>query len=125
MFLCSQDIQADDRPFFQNIKNLCSAFSYCVSVLGTVYVWHGCGALEKERKAARGYARKLGGNVVEIARGASEDDADMFWMVLGEEEYAQADYWRWRGHAQRVDPSIWLVNSSKGNTAVSDCMHHD
>ncbi|KAF9024846.1 hypothetical protein BDZ89DRAFT_1162052 [Hymenopellis radicata] len=102
-----------------NIKNLCSGFSYCVSVLDTIYVWHGCGAVSKERKAAHRYARTLGQNVVELAHGASDDDDDMFWMVLGEDEYAQADYWRWRSMAPRTDPTVWHVDASRGKNALS------
>ncbi len=90
-----------------------------MSVLDTIYVWHGCGAVSKERKAAHRYARTLGQNVVELAHGASDDDDDMFWMVLGEDEYAQADYWRWRSMAPRTDPTVWHVDASRGTNAVS------
>ncbi|KIY67156.1 hypothetical protein CYLTODRAFT_422772 [Cylindrobasidium torrendii FP15055 ss-10] len=106
------------------IQNLCAGYSYCVTVLETVYIWHGPGAVEKERKAARLYARKLGENVVELGRNASEDDEDMFWMVLGDEGYAQADYWRWRSEAKgSIDPAIWEVDASKLTHVPSWTVH--
>ncbi|KAK0454925.1 hypothetical protein EV421DRAFT_1699786 [Armillaria borealis] len=101
-----------------SIRNLCSGFSYCVSVLGTIYVWHGCGSLAKERQAAMRYAKTLGSNVVELSNGEGDDD-DMFWMILGEDDYAQADYWKWRSSASHIDPRIWHVNATRREDAVS------
>ncbi|KAK0212784.1 hypothetical protein DFS33DRAFT_1377248 [Desarmillaria ectypa] len=101
-----------------SIRNLCSGFSYCVSVLGTIYVWHGCGSLARERQAAMRYAKTLGSNVVELSNSEGDDD-DMFWMILGEDDYAQADYWKWRSSASHIDPRIWHVNATRGEDAVS------
>ncbi|KAG7446222.1 uncharacterized protein BT62DRAFT_104514 [Guyanagaster necrorhizus] len=100
-----------------SIRNLCSGFSYCVSVLETIYVWHGCGSLAKERQAATRYAKGLGSNVVELSNGEGEDDA-MFWMILGEDDYAQADYWKWRSSSPHIDPRIWHVKATRGEDAV-------
>ncbi|KAK0461206.1 uncharacterized protein EV420DRAFT_186624 [Desarmillaria tabescens] len=101
-----------------SIRNLCSGFSYCVSVLETIYVWHGCGSLARERQAAMQYANTLGLNVVELSNGEGDDD-DMFWMILGEDDYAQADYWKWRSSASHIDPRIWHVNATRGEDAVT------
>ncbi|KAK0485856.1 hypothetical protein IW261DRAFT_1329900 [Armillaria novae-zelandiae] len=101
-----------------SIRNLCSGFSYCVSVLGTIYVWHGCGSLAKERQAAMRYAKTLGSNAVELSNSEADDD-DMFWMILGEDDYAQADYWKWRSSAAHIEPRIWHVNTACREDAVS------
>ncbi|KAK0195469.1 hypothetical protein F5146DRAFT_1100956 [Armillaria mellea] len=102
-----------------SIRNLCSGFSYCVSVLGTIYVWHGCGSLAKERQAALRYAKTLGSNVVELSHSEGDND-DMFWMILGEDDYAQADYWKWRSSASYIEPRIW--HSPTTSVFVVDCV---
>ncbi|KAF6760294.1 hypothetical protein DFP72DRAFT_1063353 [Ephemerocybe angulata] len=83
-----------------NVKHLCSGFSYCLSILGTVYVWYGTGSLDKEREAALQYAGTICGEaeIVELTQGEN-DDNEMFWMILGQEAFADADYWRWRRKA--------------------------
>lgn len=101
-----------DIYLLKNVKNLCSGFSYCISVLGNVYVWHGRGSLSSERQAARKYAQDLGTNIFEFSQGQDDDD-EMFWMVLGDESFAQADYWKWRSSSPDIQPKIWLVDSSQ------------
>ncbi|KAJ7901960.1 hypothetical protein B0H14DRAFT_2669273 [Mycena olivaceomarginata] len=99
------------------IKNLCSGFSYCVSILSTVYVWHGRGSTPVERTAAVEYAKTLTSNPDEISVLIENegDDDEMFWMVLGDDaEYAKADYWRWRPSVG-FTPRIWSVDSSRKN----------
>lgn len=87
-------------------------------MLGNIYVWFGVGSVPTEREAAREYAQTLGTNIVELTQGEDDDD-EMFWMVLGDEEFAKADYWRWRSAASAVDPLIWEVNASRDKDAVS------
>ncbi len=67
--------------------------------------------LPKKRQAAMRYAKTLGSNVVELSNGEGDDD-DMFWMILGEDDYAQADYWKWRSSASHIEPRIWHVNAT-------------
>ncbi|KAI0297169.1 hypothetical protein BC826DRAFT_1090943 [Russula brevipes] len=95
-----------------HVSNLCSAFSYCLTLLGTTYVWHGKGSLPGERQAALGYARSLAAesNPVELVEQES-DDNQMFWMMLGDADYASADYWRWRPDLATALPRIWHVDS--------------
>jgi hypothetical protein len=103
------------------IKNLCSGFSYCVSILSTVYVWHGRGSTPVERTAAVEYAKTLTSNPDEISVLIENegDDDEMFWMVLGDDaEYAKADYWRWRPSVG-FTPRIWSVDSSRKNAVSS------
>ncbi|TFK54070.1 hypothetical protein OE88DRAFT_1675469 [Heliocybe sulcata] len=103
-----------------SIRNLCSGFSYCLSILGTFYVWHGCGSLSQERQAAVDYARSLSGDpesVIELVEGESDDD-EMFWMVLGDRDYAKADHWRWRASSAKTDPRIWRVDVSDGQEPI-------
>ncbi|KAI0029659.1 hypothetical protein K488DRAFT_55918, partial [Vararia minispora EC-137] len=94
------------------VSNMCSGFSYCVTLLGSSYVWHGRGSLAQERAAALSYAHGLaaeGAPIVELVEGESDDD-EMFWMMLGEREYARADYWRWRRlGGEGPSATVWRV----------------
>ncbi|TFK73967.1 hypothetical protein BDN72DRAFT_875452 [Pluteus cervinus] len=105
-----------------SIHNLCSAFSYCISMLNTFYVWHGCGAVHAERRAAAQYAHFLKGRddsgvVVELSEGENDDD-DMFWMILGDDDIGRAEHWRWRRSASVGDPRIWRVDAARGPDSV-------
>ncbi|KJA28999.1 hypothetical protein HYPSUDRAFT_128486 [Hypholoma sublateritium FD-334 SS-4] len=95
-----------------NVKNLCSAFSYCLTILGSIYLWHGRGSTTEERTAARKYAESLSNDKsppIELLEGESDDD-EMFWMMLGDEDFARADYWKWRKIFSGIpDPMIWRV----------------
>ncbi|KAF9263290.1 hypothetical protein L218DRAFT_973111 [Marasmius fiardii PR-910] len=101
-----------------NIKNLCSGFSCCLSILDTVYVWHGRGSTVTEREAALAYARKLKDSVVELFQGLSDED-EMFWIVLGEGPFATADYWKWKRDSSDVELHIWRVDTSNPNLPVT------
>ena len=105
----------------KNIQNLCSAFSYCFTILGSIYVWHGCGSLPAERKAALEYAQTLSPDPVspiELVEGETDDD-EMFWMILGDDDFAKADYWRWRHSSSETDPLIWRVDPGNASKPVS------
>jgi len=97
--------------FAQNIKNLCSAYSYCFTILGSVYVWHGCGSTPREREAALKYTQAFSPDPVTpiVLTEGKDDDDEIFWMILGNEEFAKADYWQWRKDASDIDPMIWKV----------------
>lgn len=100
---------------------MCSGFSYCLTILDTLYVWHGCGSKQEERDAALQYAQGLaakGSTVVELLEGESDDD-EMFWMMLGDNEYAKAEYWKWRRTASNPNPCIWRVDTDMVLDAVS------
>ncbi|KAF7967474.1 hypothetical protein HWV62_34123 [Athelia sp. TMB] len=101
-----------------SVANLCSGFSYCLTILDTLYVWHGRGSRKEERDIALKYAQVLAGkgsNVVRLVEGESDDD-EMFWMMLGEDDYAKADYWQWRKSSPDVDPRIWRVDSQNAGS---------
>ena len=105
----------------QSIRNLCSGFSYCISLLETFYVWHGRGSTARERQAALTYAQTLApnaSNVIELFE-ASNDDDEMFWIILGEGDYGKADYWRWKSESEVWKPQLWLVDTTSGNSPVS------
>ncbi|KAF8967877.1 hypothetical protein BDZ97DRAFT_475685 [Flammula alnicola] len=94
-----------------DVKNLCSAFSYCLTVLGSIYVWHGCGSTPEERNAALKYSKKLSNDAaspIELLEGETDND-EMFWMILGDDGFAKADYWKWRKSCSIIDPSIWRM----------------
>lgn len=40
------------------------------------------------------------------------DDNEMFWMMLGDADYARADYWKWRPDLAKALPRIWRVDPS-------------
>ncbi|KAL1673762.1 hypothetical protein EV122DRAFT_221985 [Schizophyllum commune] len=118
-------VYIDELDF--NVKNLCSGFSYCFSILNTQYVWHGRGSTTQEREAALQYAKALSGGaedaITRLTEG--EDDQDeMFWAMLGDDAWASADYWQWRKEATNVDPRVWLVEdgASKSSVFVVDCI---
>jgi hypothetical protein len=91
-----------------------------LTILDRVYVWCGCGSPYRERNAALDYAQGLaakGTIVVELTEGESDDD-ELFWMMLGDDEYARADYWKWRRSAGGSDPRIWRIDNENGSVTV-------
>ncbi|KAG5648543.1 hypothetical protein DXG03_003154 [Asterophora parasitica] len=103
-----------------NVTNLCSAYSYCVSILDSVYVWYGHGSTPTERKAALEYGQNLKTSMppIELTEDESAND-EMFWMILGNEDYANADYWKWRRSSSIADPRIWRVRADLGKDSVT------
>lgn len=99
-----------------SIRNLCSGYSYCISILDQIYVWHGCGSTPKERNAAQDYAQASavkGTSVTELREGDNDVDDEMFWMVLGDSgDYAKADYWKFRNASTPSDPRCWIVDAT-------------
>ena len=75
----------------------------------------------EERQAALEYAQSIvtsGANITELMDGENDND-EMFWMMLGSDEFAKAGYWQWRRDSTDVDPRIWRVNAEKPKKAVS------
>ncbi|KAG6813556.1 hypothetical protein H0H92_009948 [Tricholoma furcatifolium] len=95
-----------------DMKNLCSGYSYCITLLDTVYVWYGRGSIPLERKAALEYGRSLtpASPPIEVTEDTSKDD-EMFRLMLGDDEYANADYWKWRRSSSFIDPRIWRFDT--------------
>lgn len=84
-------------------------------------MWYGCGSTPRERQAALHYARSLGvdkASAIELFE-SEKDGEDMFWTILGDEDYANADYWKWRSTSPIIDPSIWRVNVSNDDVVSS------
>jgi hypothetical protein len=79
-----------------------------------VYIWHGQGALPTERQAARAYAKGLGSDLVEMTQGEDDND-EMFWMAFGSDEFAKANYWKWRQVTDDPNPRIWAIDSRAQN----------
>lgn len=104
----------------QSIKNLCSAFSYCVTILDSVYVWYGRGSTSQERQAALQYAESMANGFVpptELHEGENDND-EMFWLILGDDGSAKADYWRWRKDLTNEEPSICKIDLGSGSPFV-------
>jgi hypothetical protein len=51
------------------------------------------------------------GNIAELFEGVDDDD-EMFWMILGSDDYAKADHWRWRSNTTASEPKLWRYDSS-------------
>ncbi|CCM06207.1 uncharacterized protein FIBRA_08451 [Fibroporia radiculosa] len=105
-----------------SIKNLCSAFSYCLSLLDTLYIWHGVGSSESERAVAREYVATItvpSSTVIELKEGENDGD-EMFWMILGDGDYARADYWKWRPSLspESMITRIWCVTTQKTEDTI-------
>ena len=90
-----------------------------MTFLDTCYVWHGKGSLPGERQAALEYALSfaIGSSPVELVELVEEesDDNEMFWMMLGDADYARADYWKWRPDFAKALPRIWRVDASSAS----------
>lgn len=104
------------------IRNLCSGYSYCITIMDNVYVWYGIGSVSAERSAALEYAKSLATRattIIELTEGVNDGDDDMFWMIMGDpESYARADYWRWRQNSTPSEPRCWLVELSNADAPV-------
>ncbi|EJD03235.1 uncharacterized protein FOMMEDRAFT_156622 [Fomitiporia mediterranea MF3/22] len=105
-----------------NVKNLCSGFSYCISLLDTLWVWYGCGSVAAERNAALRYAQTLlskdsDKNLVEVEEGKEDE---MFWMFLGDDGYASASYWKWRKSDKCGEPRFWKVDCANTGSEVKE-----
>ena len=93
-----------------------------MSLLETFYVWHGYASIGEERKSALQYAQGLASspeNVIELVEGESDGD-EMFWLILGEGDYAKADYWRYKPN-MAFSPRAWRVKADDTNKPVSSC----
>ncbi|KAG6819869.1 hypothetical protein H0H93_007803 [Arthromyces matolae] len=100
-----------------NVNNLCSGYSYCISILDSVYVWHGRGSTTLERQVALEYACSLKTSPTELTEDDGRDD-EVFWMILGDDGYANADYWKWRRNSPYLDPRIWRISASPNHDSV-------
>lgn len=85
-----------------------------------MYIWYGRGSTPRERQAALQYGQALTGSAppIELFENGGDDD-EMFWMILGDEEFANADYWKWRPSSSVTNPRIWRINSNLGKDCVS------
>jgi len=91
-----------------------------VTILDSVYVWYGCGSTSRERNAALQYAEtmtKESVSPIELYEGENDND-EMFWLILGDDGFAKADYWRWRMNLANTEPSIWRVDLASGGPFI-------
>ncbi|CAE7094479.1 unnamed protein product [Rhizoctonia solani] len=104
-----------------HVSNLCSAYSYCVTVLDAVYVWHGRGATQPEREATAAYGRMITGPEKEIEEFEEGKEDPMFFMLLGDHAWANADYWKYRAPLSKVAnrPRMFLINARNKKQPVS------
>ncbi|KAG9018855.1 hypothetical protein FRB90_008968 [Tulasnella sp. 427] len=93
-------------------KNLCSAFSYVCTVLDAVYVFQGRGASPKEREQAIRYAQTLCAPEATPIEFEEDAEDEMFSMVLGGEEHAKADFWRFRNVVDDCLVRLYRVHSA-------------
>jgi len=90
------------------ITYLCSGFSYVITVLGTIYVWHGRGSLPSEQAAAMSYAQSLLTTELILNELREGDEDEMFWMILGD-DFRSANYWKFRTEEQGCDPQVYEI----------------
>lgn len=90
-------------------RNVCSAYTYCLTILDALIIWHGRGALPVEREAATKYAATLAPEGVVPTEMEEGSDDDMFWIVMDDTGYANADYWKFRAQSQVSAPRLWNV----------------
>ncbi|KAF8756941.1 hypothetical protein RHS01_03776 [Rhizoctonia solani] len=104
-----------------HVSNLCSAYSYCVTVLDAVYVWYGRGATQPEREAAAAYGRMIAGPEKEIEEYEEGKEDPMFFVLLGDDAWANADYWKYRAPLGKVAyrPRMFLVDARDKKQPVS------
>ncbi|KAJ1304677.1 hypothetical protein OPQ81_005816 [Rhizoctonia solani] len=104
-----------------HVSNLCSAYSYCVTALDTVYVWHGRGTTQAEREAAVAYGRMISGPEKGIEEFDEGKEDPMFFMLLGDHTWANADYWKYRALLGKAAyrPRMFLIDARDKKQPVS------
>ncbi|CUA66742.1 Nascent polypeptide-associated complex subunit alpha, muscle-specific form [Rhizoctonia solani] len=104
-----------------HVSNLCSAYSYCVTALDAVYIWHGRGTTQLEREAAAAYGRLITGPEKEIEEFDEGKEDPMFFMLLGDHAWANADYWKYRAPLGKVAyrPRMFLIDARNKKQPVS------
>lgn len=84
-----------------------------ISFLDAVYVWHGRGSSEDERKQARGYAGAISSasETMEVHEFEEGSEDPMFWEILGD-GFASADFWKFRPDLVGDRPKLYQVVAS-------------
>jgi len=78
------------------------------------------GSTDDERSAALQYARSIAEDPANVAELVEGEEDEMFWLILGEGEYAKADYWRWKPALGPLGVRAWLVDAdNKQDSHVS------
>lgn len=85
-----------------------------------MYIWHGRGSIQQEKDAALKYVETFSKDIVLpiVLLEGEDDNDDMFWMILGDNNFAKADYWQWRNASPIVDPSLWRIDVDGKNRPV-------
>ncbi|KAG9123207.1 hypothetical protein FRC07_000108 [Ceratobasidium sp. 392] len=104
-----------------HVKNLCSAYSYCTTALDAVYAWHGRGSTPNERNLAVTYAKSIAGPEKEVEEFDEGKEDPMFFMLLGEDPWANADYWKYRAPLGKaaVRPRMFCIDARDKKQPVS------
>lgn len=93
-------------------------------MLDSLWVWHGRGSTDAERAAALAYSKSLIAGTEKSVQEVEEGNEDeMFWMFLGEDDYARADYWRWKkdipsSPTQFPHSRIWQIVATESKEQV-------
>ncbi|KAI6110602.1 hypothetical protein EDD16DRAFT_1610736 [Pisolithus croceorrhizus] len=107
------------------IRNLCSGYSYCVTIMNNVYVWYGTGSRHwsTQDPLATGAT-----TVVELTEGENDRNDDLFWMIMGDfESYAKGRLLEVEagsgnaGAPVRPVPVLSAETISQESTYVIDC----
>lgn len=115
-----QTQRAEDGFLIEELElsktNLCSGFSYCITFLNTVYVWHGRGSHPSEQQSCLEYAQRIAGSEEVVVYSEGNED-DMFGMIFGDEDYAHAHYWKYRS-TSTDQPRAWRIDAQSGKNAA-------
>ena len=80
-------------------------------MIGSVYVFHGRGSSEAERAQSRKYADSLAlPGVTPVVFEEGQED-EMFAMMLGEENHAMADFWKYRNLVDDCLADLYRVDN--------------
>lgn len=81
-------------------------------------MWHGRGSHSSQRKIAMSYANALLTDMKTLIELEEGKENDLFIMLLGDDDYASANYWRWKAEDPQYDLRIWEIQSHKERSEV-------
>jgi hypothetical protein len=114
-------------------RNLCSAYSYLLSIVGNVFVWHGKGSTALERETVSSHAREVFGSSVRVSEQDEGAEDKSFWTFLDKSGgYASAWHLRYRNVLPDLSaaPRLFHVSGSavrehEGAFTASDVSQDD
>lgn len=88
-----------------------------------MYIFHGRGATSSERREAVRYATFLISDDTIPTEFEETEEDEMFAMILGDDTYAMADFWKYRNAHGPCDTELFRVDT-KADPPVSGNWSH-